>query len=114
MLAFGLRNGFLGKQLLGSPGIRLGLVQLGGQGFPIVFGGLDFLFARAGFQFGQLRGGLVASGPQLRRVEFRNHLSPLQGVAFGHEIVKSQQVQYFLGTGRTLGRHPQINLQDIG
>ena len=69
------------------------LVQLGDQRFPIVFGGVDFLLARAGFEFGQLGGGLVALGAQFGGVQLDNHLAGLQGVAFrGEDLLHAAAV----------------------
>jgi len=50
--------------------------------FPIVFCGFDFLFARAGFIFGELCRGLVVFRVQLGRVEFDNDLARFQRVTF--------------------------------
>ena len=78
-------DGLLGEQLLGALGVHARLVQLGDQRFPVVFGGVDLLLARAGFEFGQLGGDLVALGLQFGGVQFGNRLAGLQGVAFRGE-----------------------------
>src|ERR1039457_2605542 len=83
MLSVG--DGLLGEQLVGALGVRPRLVGLGDPRFPIVFGGLDFVLARAGFKFGKLGSGLVAFGAQFGGVEFDNHLAGLQGITLGGE-----------------------------
>ena len=73
------------KSSIGALRVHAGLLGLGQQCFPIVFGGVDFLFARAGFEFGELGGGLIAFGAQFGGVKFDNGLAGFQGVALRRE-----------------------------
>src|ERR1035438_1083992 len=81
----GVGDGLLGEQSIGALGVRPRLVGLGDPRFPVVFGGVDFVLARAGFEFGELGGGLIAFGAQFGGVEFDNRLAGLQGVSLGGE-----------------------------
>lgn len=85
LVVFGWGNGFIRKQFVGPFGIGLGSFQLGHERFPIVLGRLDFLRARSGFHFGQLRGHLLPAGAKLRRIQGRQRLPRLERVAFGCE-----------------------------
>ncbi len=52
LFVFGLRYGLLAKQFFGPARVILRLLELGLASFPIMFGGIDFLFAGACLKFG--------------------------------------------------------------
>ena len=66
----------------GSQGIGASLVEFGGNGFPVVFRGLDFLFSRPGFEFGELRRHHVPPRAQLGSIQLRDWLPCFQRITF--------------------------------
>jgi len=84
-VAFGLGNGFLGKELKGAFEIGPGEFQFGLLRLPVVFRGLDFIGARTGLQFSQRGGGLIAACFKFGCVQLDNHLAGFKTVSFLRE-----------------------------
>lgn len=84
-VAVARRDGFLGEQFFRTFCVRFCEIQLRQLRFPLGFGRRDFLFARPGFGFGQLRSHLIAMCAEFRRVEFNYRLAGFQRLAFLRE-----------------------------
>lgn len=74
-------DGALSEQLLRPPGLGAGQTELRGQRVPLVFGGGQFVSARAEFEIAKCGGGLVAPGNEFGSVQFGDELAIGESVA---------------------------------
>ena len=65
--------------------VFIGVTKIGKLRFPFSFGGGDFFLARAGFQFGDMCGHLIAARAQFGGVQFGDRLAGLKRFAFLRE-----------------------------
>ena len=89
-VALGFGDDFFGEEIVGALPIGARQFQLRGLRLPFGFGGGDFLLARAGFGFGQLRGEQIMARPQFSRVQFDNDLSVGERLAFLRKIFSTR------------------------